>query len=169
MAKRESVNPLQPSLFAAEDLYNAYGNSVPRKVSKERLPTNTTTYQYPIHRWFNFIAGFSPEFVQDCCEKVGGNGEACLLDPFAGCATSLLVARQRGMQSIGFEPHPFFFRIARAKFPGTGTFNKLDEIERVLEKGFLMPRAVSVLPEAPATFLRKLFTGRGRTPKSWRS
>lgn len=157
MAKRKRVNPLQPSLFPEEELLNGYGCSALGKVSKERLPTNTTTYQHPIHRWFNFIAGFSPEFVHDCCEKVGGNGEACFLDPFAGCATSILVARQRGMQSIGFEPHPFFFRIARAKLPGADALKQLDEIERVLEKGFLMPRPVSVLPEAPATFLRKLF------------
>ena len=129
----------------------------PHKVSKERLPTNTTTHQHPIHRWFNFIAGFSPEFVQDCCEKVVSNGKTSFLDPFAGCATSLLVARQRGMRAIGFEPHPFFFRIARAKFPGADAVEHLDEIERVLEKGFLMPRPVSTLPEAPATFLRKLF------------
>ena len=148
---------MQPPLFPELELQNGYGCTAPRKVSKERLPTNTTTYQHPIHRWFNFIAGFSPEFVQDCCDGLGGNGEACFLDPFAGCATSLLVARQRGMPSIGFEPHPFFFRIGRAKLPGADAANQLDEIERVLEKGFLIPRPVSGLPKAPATFLRKLF------------
>jgi len=157
MAKRKRLNPLQPSLFPELEPHNGYGNGIPHKMSKERLPTNTTTSQHPIHRWFNFIAGFSPEFVQDCCEKVGGGGEACFLDPFAGCATSLLVARQRGMQSIGFEPHPFFFRIGRAKLPGADALEQLDEIERVLDKGFLKPIPVSVLPEAPATFLRNLF------------
>ena len=157
MANRKRVNPLQPSLFPEEQLINGYSCSVPHNVSKERLPTNTTTYQHPIHRWFNFIAGFSPEFVRECCETVGDNSEVCLLDPFAGCATSLLVARQRGMQSIGFEPHPFFFRIAKAKLPGADALNQLHEIERILEKGFLIPRQVSTLPEAPARFLSKLF------------
>jgi hypothetical protein len=156
MAKRKRVNPMQPSLFPEEELHNRYDCSAPRKVSKERLPTNTTTYQHPIHRWFNFIAGFSPEFVDDCCEKVRGNGEACFLDPFAGCATSLLVARQRRMRAIGFEPHPFFFRIARAKLPSADAIHQLDEIERVLEKGFLTPCPASRLPETPAMFLRKL-------------
>src|SRR6266404_2655077 len=117
MAKRKGVSPWEPSLFPEEELYNGHANDAFPKVSKERLPTNTTTCQHPIHRWFNFIAGFSPEFVQDCCEKVGGSGDACFLDPFAGCATSLLVARLKGIPSIGYEPHPFFFRIARAKLP----------------------------------------------------
>lgn len=157
MAKSTIVNPLQPTLFPMEELRNGYECRPPRKVSQERLPTNTTTYQHPIHRWFNFIAGFSPEFVQDCCEKAGSDGEGCFLDPFAGCGTSLLVARQRGMQSIGFEPHPFFFRIARAKFPGADAIKQLNEIESVLETGFLRPCPISVLPEAPATFLKKLF------------
>jgi DNA modification methylase len=157
MAKRKRVSPLQPSLFPEEELQNGHANGACRKLSKERLPTNTTTHQHPIHRWFNFIAGFSPEFVQECCDTVAGNGEGCLLDPFAGCATSLLVARQRGMQAIGFEPHPFFFRIARAKLPGADALELLDVIERALEDGFRKPRSVSVLPESPARFLRKLF------------
>jgi hypothetical protein len=28
-----------------------------------KLPTNLTTRNFEVHRWFNFIAGFSPEFV----------------------------------------------------------------------------------------------------------
>src|SRR5205807_3346868 len=83
--------------------------------------------------------------------------DACFLDPFTGCATSLLVARERGMAAIGFEPHPFFLRIARAKLPGADALEQLDEIAGVLEKGFREPLPVSVLPQAPATFLKKLF------------
>lgn len=62
------------------------------KVATDRLPTNTTTKNHPIHRWFNFIAGFSPEFVRQCIGALSIRGKGPLLDPFAGCATSLIVA-----------------------------------------------------------------------------
>jgi DNA modification methylase len=79
------------------------------------------------------------------------------LDPFTGCATGPLVALQRGMRAIGYEPHPFFFRIAQAKLTGSEALLQLDEIERVLAQGLLQPKPQSLLPEAPAAFLRKLF------------
>src|SRR5216683_6503835 len=103
MANPKRVSLFQTSLFPDEEIEKSRGNGAFRTVAKERLPTNTTTRQHPIHRWFNFIAGFSPEFVHDCFDTVESSGDACFLDPFAGCATSLVVARQRGMQSIGFE------------------------------------------------------------------
>ncbi len=36
--------------------------------SKAKLPTNLTTKKHPVHRWMNFIAGFSPEFVSSCIQ-----------------------------------------------------------------------------------------------------
>jgi hypothetical protein len=81
-------------------------------VPRHRLSTNTTANKHAIHRWFNFIAGFAPEFVAQQC-PASPNG--LILDPFAGCGTSLVVAQSLGHRAIGFEPHPIFARIARAK------------------------------------------------------
>jgi DNA modification methylase len=74
-------------------------------VAPWRLPTNTTTRQHAVHRWFNFIAGFSPELVWLCCERVGRKN-ATLLDPFAGCGTSLVAATQHGFSVAGSDRHP---------------------------------------------------------------
>ncbi len=158
MGRKKTLAHSGPSLFPEAELRNGLSNGLHRKVPVERLPTNTTTHQHPIHRWFNFIAGFSPEFVHQCCEEVAHQEPPVgFLDPFAGCATGPLVACQRGMRAIGYEPHPFFFRIATAKLPGPEAIPHLDQIERVLATGFLQPKPLSLLPEAPATFLRKLF------------
>ncbi len=43
-------------------------------VRLEKLPTNTTTRSHPVHRWFNFIAGFSPELVQTCMDMTAASG-----------------------------------------------------------------------------------------------
>src|SRR5438045_9498011 len=121
MPRKKTLAHSGPLLFPelAEDTRNGHANGAPRKVAAVRLPTNTTTHQHPVHRWFNFIAGFSPEFVHKCCEAVTSQEHLLIfLDPFAGCATGPLVACQRGMRAIGYEPHPFFFRIATAKLAG---------------------------------------------------
>src|SRR6516225_196085 len=115
MPRKKTRATWGPSLFPEEELQHGPLNGIHRDVAAERLPTNTTTHQHPIHRWFNFIAGFSPEFVHECCQEVAGREHPIgLLDPFAGCATGPLVACQRGMRATGYEPHPFFFRIAKA-------------------------------------------------------
>src|SRR5712692_9337923 len=136
MTAKRKVNMLStPSLFPDFEGQNEQPFANRRKIRAERLPTNTTTYQHPIHRWFNFIAGFSPEFVEQCCDQIGVRPGDILLDPFAGCATAPLVACRRGMRAIGYEPHPFFCRIGRAKLPPRNALENLEKIERVLAAG----------------------------------
>jgi hypothetical protein len=85
-------------------------------VPKKKLPTNLTTKKHPVHRWLNFIAGFSPEFVTKCIEESGvKQKEGCLIDPFAGMSTALVQANAEGVRSVGFEPHPFFYDVSLAK------------------------------------------------------
>jgi len=124
-------------------------------VSRERLPTNTTANRHAVHRWFNFIAGFAPEFVQGCCDRIGRR-DAHLLDPFAGCGTALIGALQHGLNAVGYEPHPVFLRIARAKLPNP-SWGRVNEIERVILSGLSRPTSLVTLPEAPRAFLAKLF------------
>lgn len=126
-------------------------------ISRERFPTNTTASRHAVHRWFNFIAGFAPEFVAQQCPKSGG---ALLLDPFAGCGTSLVVAQSLGHRAVGFEPHPFFVRIARAKTESPPTRAQLQRIEVALLNGIEAPEKAAVLTESAEAFLVKLFEER---------
>jgi len=141
--------------------YDLFPDAAPapkrRSVSQERLPTNTTTYQHPIHRWFNFIAGFSPEFVEECCQRISLSESVTVLDPFAGCATTLVMASQQGIRSIGFEPHAVFARIARGKLPSGTSRETLDAIEATMMRGFRYPKPARALPGTAAEFLLKLF------------
>lgn len=124
-------------------------------VSVSRLPTNTTTRHHAVQRWFNFIAGFSPEFVASCCEESRVRS-ARLLDPFAGCGTALVEGIQRGYSAVGYEPHPVFARAARAKLPNS-SWRAVDRIEAAILAGLSRPVRVAELPEAPRAFLAKLF------------
>jgi DNA modification methylase len=127
----------------------------------ERLPTNTTTDGHAIHRWFNFIAGFSPEFVdRTCCDVSKARGQRLLLDPFAGCGTALVAATIQGLDAIGYEAHPVFAAISRAKLPRSNVLKKLDQIEAALISGFRRSSPISLLTPNQSAFLGKLFPRR---------
>jgi DNA modification methylase len=124
------------------------------EVSRDRLSTNTTANRHAVHRWFNFIAGFAPEFVAAQCPK---SDSKLLLDPFAGCGTSLVVAQSLGHRAVGFEPHPFFVRIARAKTEPSPSLSRLRRIEEALLVGIQTPERAVQLSALAEAFLVKLF------------
>ncbi len=103
------------------------------ETSKEKLPTNLTTNSHSVHRWYNFIAGFSPEFVSLCIKEANLKSSEILIDPFSGLSTSLVQANFEGISSVGFEAHPFFYDISLAKlFPPTDS-KQVDNIEYICQ------------------------------------
>lgn len=138
------------------DLKNASTSSV----RLERLPTNTTTSGHPVHRWFNFIAGFSPELVRACVGmgNTAGVANICLLDPFSGCGTAPLAARLLGVSAVAYEPHPFFAAISEAKANSPLYWPDVPRIHAALARGILRrePHGL-VISESAAAFLGKMF------------
>lgn len=93
------------------------------------------------------------------CQELPVNGrQQVLLDPFAGCGTALVVAASRGMCAVGYEAHPVFEKICRAKLPGDGFLNRLGEIEAAIVSGLSKPQPLTHLGESSGTFLLKLFS-----------
>lgn len=119
-------------------------------------PTNTTTHLHSVDRWYNFIAGFSPEFVNNCLEKCTSNNKI-VLDPFTGCGTVQVQANKAGWSSIGFEPHPVFYKIALAKITASALSKSILSIRHSIEIGLSNPVPVSTMKEKPREFLCKLF------------
>jgi hypothetical protein len=73
----------------------------------------------PIHRWYRYSAGFSADWVRWLVhERCKDSGTISVLDPFSGVGTTLLACEAEGIQSWGFETHPFVHRIATAKLRG---------------------------------------------------
>ena len=72
----------------------------------------------PVHRWFAYPAGYSHLLVKAKIRSElgeGGTGPATVADPFVGCGTTSLAARQCGASSVGTEAHPFVWWVARTK------------------------------------------------------
>jgi DNA modification methylase len=71
--------------------------------------------QRPIHRWTNYLEGFSESFVYDIIERFGLSSGHRILDPFAGSGTVNVAAMMKGIDSAGIEINPTIFRVLLTK------------------------------------------------------
>lgn len=60
----------------------------------------------PIHSWFDYKQGYSPELIQKLVEDLGVPRGGLILDPFNGVGTTLLAADSMGIGSVGFDVNP---------------------------------------------------------------
>lgn len=70
---------------------------------------------FPVHNWFNFVLGYSPEFPHFMLDKFGLTSESVVLDPFTGSGTTQVAARSRGISTIGVEANDYFHFAASTK------------------------------------------------------
>jgi len=96
----------------------------------ERSGTFTDNMKLPVHRWFRYSAGFSAQWVeQEISPHNNGDGKSInVLDPFSGSGTTLLAAELSQTKSVGFEAHPFIYRVAKAKLGWNVDIERLREI-----------------------------------------
>jgi DNA modification methylase len=92
--------------------------SVPTKSTSnglERIGTFQDSLRAPIHRWFKYPAGFSYKLVDALIEDHCLNESHWILDPFVGCGTTAAAAKERSVNCVGIEAHPFVHWVARVK------------------------------------------------------
>ncbi len=75
-----------------------------------------------LHRWFKYKEGFSAQLVEKLIQEFNLRSTQHILDPFAGVSTTLLVAREFGLDATGIEVMPIGDIVWRAK-------SRLDEYE----------------------------------------
>jgi excisionase family DNA binding protein len=104
----------------------------------------------PIQRWYNYKEGYSLELNNLIFKYFGvraGSGDL-IIDPFSGGGSTLLAAKQYGLNSAGFEVNPFSYFLSKVK-----TANYTDELELIQEL-LTKLRALSLdpkyQPELPA-------------------
>ena len=130
----------------------------PEKVDRKIAPTNLRSNRHPIHRWANFIAGYTPEFVSECARDAGLNPGVVVLDPFAGLGTTLTQALLDGYSAVGYEANPFFHELATAKMQAATGRISTDEVFAVLEAtGEYAGSLTEMFGEDALKFLTKMF------------
>lgn len=132
-----------------------------RELETAKLGTFQDCLKAPIHRWFKYPAGFSYRLVEALIDELGLNQSHWILDPFVGCGTVSVVAKMRGVNSVGIEAHPFVYWVAKVKcfweFDLVQLRRKLAELLRAISlptKSDLDAQDLSEFPE----LVRKCFS-----------
>lgn len=127
-----------PNLNAKEGYKTNFFYNEYKKLDVEFNTRHDLTYQYlvnfsktknlPIHRWFYYQEGYSPELIKKVLNYLNLNGSTHLFDPFAGSGTSLVAAKELGIKATGIEINPFSCHMAISK-----TQNYSEEEINILE------------------------------------
>lgn len=125
---------------------------------ERKKPTNLLSNRHPVHRWSNFIAGYSPELVSSAISEARLANTSTILDPFAGLGTTLVQGLLEGFNVIGAEANPFFADIAYAKCRTVNFGYNYDEVFEILRDVEPVSKdGLSAFSSDAIAFLTKLF------------
>jgi len=79
------------------------------------LGTFADSKRAPIHRWFEYPAGFSWKAVCYVLRRHGIGPGQVVYDPFVGTGTTVVECQKAGVSSVGVEAHPFVCWVAATK------------------------------------------------------
>ncbi|MCC7163910.1 MAG: hypothetical protein IT331_15550 [Anaerolineae bacterium] len=99
----------------------------------EQLGTFADSKQAPIHRWFQYPAGFSYRAVEHTLDQFEIRPGQRVYDPFAGTGTTAVVCKGRCIESFGVEAHPFVHKIATVKVKWDYDFVELEKQAQELQ------------------------------------
>jgi DNA modification methylase len=108
----------------------------------------------PVHRWFQYPAGYSHKLVKAKVRECALNKNSWILDPFVGCGTTVVSAMECGINSVGIEAHPFVYHVAKVKTFWDYDLDRLkqdtDTLLNIIEKlkqGESPPLCLDEIPE----------------------
>lgn len=85
------------------------------RLDYRQLVTYVPNKTIPVHRWFKFPQGFSPHLVELMLKELDARPSERVFDPFCGCGTTLVAAKQRGYWSWGIDILPVAVFAAQVK------------------------------------------------------
>ncbi len=128
--------------------------------SQSQYGTFAESKQAPIHRWFQYPAGFSFRAVEHVLTEHCIRPGQIVYDPFAGTATTLVACKSKGIESYGVEAHPFVFEVATVKTFWDYDYRQLDSIadQLLFEIQYQLAKAKSIDLRSVPELVRKCFS-----------
>jgi DNA modification methylase len=134
---------IQGSTQGREDLEARYTTCFDERLQLRQLVTYVPNKKVPIHRWFQYKEGFSYKLVEMLLREFGADPDCHrVFDPFAGCGTTLLVAKQMGFGAWGIDILPVAVFVAQVKLRSPKEYDLprlRAEIDRLLATPFHRP------------------------------
>jgi DNA methylase len=121
-------------------LEDRYADFLSERPDYRQLVTYVPNKTIPIHNWFKFKEGFSRQLVVNLLAKFGLENGATVYDPFAGCGTTLLACKEKGVAVIGTDMLPVAVFVSQVKitdWPNCDTL--LHAVEKLFAISFKTP------------------------------
>jgi DNA modification methylase len=127
------------------------------RLGMRQLVTYVPNKTVPIHRWFSYKEGFSAALVDAFLREFGAQpGKSRVFDPFVGCGTTVIVAKQAGYGAWGIDILPVAIFVAGVKLRSAEDYDLLRlkaGIDRLLdnpyhEPSISAPQDVRIIPLA---------------------
>ena len=131
---------IQGATQAREALEARYLPCFDEQLRLRQLVTYVPNKKAPIHRWFQYKEGFSYQLVEMFLHEFEADPvRHRILDPFVGCGTMPLVAKQMGFGAWGIDILPVAVFVAQVKLRGPEIYDLArlrSEIDRLLAVPF---------------------------------
>jgi len=104
-------------------LEKRYAHLLEERLAYRKLVTYMPNKAEPVHGWFKFLQGFSPKLVDLMLENLGAKPSDRVFDPFCGCGTTLLTAKQLGYYSWGIDILPVAVFMTQVKLRDASAYD----------------------------------------------
>ena len=104
-------------------LEKRYAHLLEERLAYRKLVTYMPNKAEPVHGWFKFLQGFSPKLVALMLEVLSAKPSDRVFDPFCGCGTTLLTAKQLGFSSWGIDILPVAVFVTEVKLRDASVYD----------------------------------------------
>jgi DNA modification methylase len=122
-------------------LEKKYAKLFQQRPAYRQLVTYVPNKRLPVYNWFKYKEGFSRQLVFNLLHEWKIAKDEIILDPFAGCGTTLLACKEFGYKAVGLDILPIAIFVAKIKlqdWPGLDLLRKA--IEALFEKKYSLPK-----------------------------
>ncbi len=137
----------------------------PTNEFNRKLVSYQANKQARLHSWLKYKEGFSAQLVENLLVKFGVHPGQRVLDPFAGSATTLLVAKEAGIDAVGIEILP----VCHLTWEAKSHYREYDlaELRQVLKWTQETPPGVSPIKFPHITITQSAFPAEQEAKLMW--
>lgn len=103
------------STFERNRLEDKYAQYFEERPDYRQLVTYVPNKKLPVYNWFKYKEGFSRQLVYNILREWNISKKGIILDPFAGCGTTLLACKEFGYEAVGLDILPIAIFVAKVK------------------------------------------------------
>lgn len=134
-------------------LERKYHHLLIEKLDYRPLVTYVPNKKIPVYNWFKYKEGFSRQLVFNLLNHWKLPKTRYILDPFAGCGTTLLACKELEYPAVGMDILPIAVYVAKVKLQDWPDLDELSQaVDELMRRSWKTPRLkfpeVKIIPLA---------------------